>query len=53
MGDGATSRPYKTKGFPLLKTQLRSLFLALISQVGGKFAAEAFILECVWGVGVD
>lgn len=33
----------KTKGFPWLKTQLQSLFLALISQVWWKFAAEAFI----------
>lgn len=44
----------RQKGSPWLKTQLRSLFLALISQVWWKFAAEAFISrvcgesECDW-----
>lgn len=39
----------KTKGFPWLKTQLQSLFLAVISQVWWRFAAEAFIPECMRG----
>ncbi len=51
-GGGEATAPQvvpKTKGFPWLKTQLQSLFLALISQVWWKFAAEAFIPQCMWG----